>query len=112
MKAKNKKVMLNGLLSGIVQVEFIDPRAATVYIAGDFNAWRPEATPMVPLGNGRWIKQLALPPGEYEYRMVVDGEWRCDPLAGETRPNPFGGFNSVLRVGEHLSPKPPASHSP
>lgn len=67
---------------------------------------------MVPLGNGRWIKQLALPPGEYEYRMVVDGEWRCDPLAGETRTNPFGGFNSVLRVGAHLSPKPPASHSP
>ena len=33
------------------------------------------ATPMISLGDGRWIKALALPPGTYEYRLVVDGEW-------------------------------------
>jgi len=51
---------------------------------------------MVPLGEGRWVKELALPPGRHEYRLVVDGQWRCDPAAVETVPNPFGGQNAVL----------------
>ena len=78
--------------------EFTHPTAASVCVAGTFNDWRPEATPMVPLGDGRWIKELRLPPGAYEYRIVADGEWMPDPLATESIPNPFGGFNSVLRV--------------
>ena len=55
---------------------------------------------MVALGDGRWRKELTLPPGVYEYRIVADGEWMADPLAGETNPNPFGGLNSVLKVGD------------
>ena len=53
---------------------------------------------MVALGNGRWRKELTLPPGVYEYRIVADGEWITDPQAKKTSPNPFGGVNSVLRV--------------
>ena len=53
---------------------------------------------MISMGDGRWFKELALPPGTYEYRLLVDGEWMSDPLAGETAPNPFGGVNSVLKV--------------
>jgi hypothetical protein len=54
---------------------------------------------MVALGAGRWMKELTLPPGVYEYRIVADGAWMADPLARETSPNPFGGLNSVLKVG-------------
>ena len=57
---------------------------------------------MVPIGNGRWLKELTLPSGVYEYRIVADGEWMPDPLASETTPNQFGGVNSILRV----SPRP------
>ena len=46
---------------------------------------------MVSLGDGRWAKELVLPPGVYEYRLVVDGEWMPDPRASETAPNPYGG---------------------
>jgi len=53
---------------------------------------------MVLLGDGRWRKELVLPPGVYEYRLVVDGEWMTDPLGQTTSPNPFGGLNSVLKV--------------
>lgn len=53
---------------------------------------------MVALGAGRWLKELALPPGAHEYRLVVDGEWMADPRGNETAPNPFGGLNSVLTV--------------
>ncbi len=81
-----------------VHLEYTHPTATAVCIAGTFNDWRPQATPMVPLGSGRWMKDLTLPPGIYEYRIVADGEWMTDPLARETRPNPFGGVNSVLTV--------------
>ena len=81
-----------------VHVEFHHPTAQRIAIAGTFNDWRPEATPLVPLGEGRWIKELVLPAGTYEYRLVVDGQWMPDPQAAVNIPNPFGGLNSVLQV--------------
>jgi 1,4-alpha-glucan branching enzyme len=81
-----------------VHLEFIHPSATTVCVAGNFNGWRAEATPMIPMGGGRWRKQLALPPGTFEYCLVVDGTWMPDPSAMEMVPNPFGGQNSVLKV--------------
>ena len=81
-----------------VHVKFIHQTATKVSIAGTFNDWRPAVTPMVSLGEGRWVKELVLPPGVYEYLLMVDGEWMLDPRASETAPNPFGGFNSVLKV--------------
>jgi hypothetical protein len=53
---------------------------------------------MVALGNGRWLKELALPPGTYEYLIVADGKWTPDPSAEETAPNPFGGVNSLVII--------------
>lgn len=81
-----------------VCLEFSRPAVTTVLVAGTFNEWHPAATPMIPIAEGRWIKQLRLPPGRYEYCLVVDGEWMPDPLATESVPNPFGGANSVLHV--------------
>jgi len=109
MKAKIYKIGHNGQVAGparpeltrpvaITTLECNHPTATAVSVAGTFNDWRPGATPMIPLGAGRWIKPLALPPGTYEYRLVVDGEWMPDPLAKEAVTNPFGGLNSVLKV--------------
>jgi 1,4-alpha-glucan branching enzyme len=82
-----------------VHIEFSDSTAESVAIAGTFNDWRPEATPMVAVGAGRWVKDLTLPPGSYEYCLVVDGgTWLPDPHAREMTTNPFGGRNSVLNV--------------
>ena len=102
-KNKSKQLNRNGSSSPPVHLEYTDPTAAAVCVAGTFNDWRPEATPMVALGAGRWMKELTLPPGVYEYRIVADGEWMTDPLARETNPNPFGGLNSVLKVEDAAS---------
>jgi 1,4-alpha-glucan branching enzyme len=83
-----------------IHFEFTAPTAESVFIAGTFNDWQPNATPMIALGQGRWAKDLSLPPGDYEYRLVVDGQWMPDPLDAETVPNPFGGVNSVRKVGD------------
>ena len=87
-----------------MHLEFTHATATVVNLAGTFNDWRPEATPMVALGRGRWVKELTLPPGVYEYRVVVDGEWMPDPQAAQTTPNPFGGVNSVMRIEVAGSP--------
>ena len=82
-----------------IHFEFTSPTAQSVSIAGTFNEWKPNATPMIALGQGQWAKDLALPPGDYEYCLVVDGQWTPDPQVPETVPNPFGGVNSVRKVG-------------
>lgn len=95
--AKNKMTG-NGQTTKPLRVEFSHPTATAVAIAGSFNDWRPESAPMVALGNGRWLKELALPPGTYEYLIVADGKWVTDPLAKQTIPNPFGGENSLVTI--------------
>lgn len=70
----------------------------SVCIAGTFNDWRPEVTPMIRMSDGWWVKELSLPPGSYEYRLTVDGQWLPDLLAEGYVFNPFGGINSVLKV--------------
>jgi 1,4-alpha-glucan branching enzyme len=79
-------------------IEFHAEHAQQVRLAGTFNDWRPDATPMLALGDGRWVKELMLPPSRYEYLLFVDGECQCDPAAAEQVPNPYGTRNSVLEV--------------
>ena len=97
--------------SHCVCVEFIHPCASEACIAGSFSDWHPAATPMISLGDGRWAEELALPPGRYEYRFVVDGQWVDDPAAKESVPNPFGGFNAVLFVTDSAGKREPSSPS-
>lgn len=74
------------------------PGAESVCIAGTFNDWHPQVTEMINVGGDRWAKALSLPPGRYEYRFVVDGQWRDDPTASDKVVNPFGTSNAVLNV--------------
>ena len=87
-------------LGGVVRVRFQchAPTAQRVCVAGTFNDWQPEATPLQPQAHGLWMVELPLSPGADEYLFVVDGCWRQDHNATETTPNPFGELNAVVRV--------------
>jgi len=74
------------------------PDAGAVYIAGSFNAWSPDADAMTMNDDGLWAITLALEPGQYEYKFVVDGTWMEDPANPEFISDPYGGKNSVLTV--------------
>jgi 1,4-alpha-glucan branching enzyme len=75
------------------------PEAKEVYLCGDFNQWSPvNARMFLRSGNHRWEKRLTLPPGRYEYKFLVDGEWMHDATARETAPNVHGSLNSVVHV--------------
>ena len=79
-------------------LEYLNESAQMVSVAGTFNDWHPRSLPMIPFGDGRWMKEVSLPPGVHEYCFVVDGKWIADPQAKESVANPFGGVNSVLRI--------------
>ena len=108
MKTRVKRSTAERPRALALRIEFHDERAQAVAIAGTFNDWRPEATSMVAMGAGRWVKELMLPPGRYEYLLVVDGQWKCDPAAADQVPNPYGTRNSVLEVPG----SPPATKGP
>ena len=83
-----------------VHFELFSPGAHEVCIAGTFNDWEPDTDKMSLQANGKWVRNLTLKPGTYEYRFVVDGKWEADPNADHTVMNPYGERNSLLTVSE------------
>jgi hypothetical protein len=75
------------------------PGARSLVVTGSFCNWRPEGQPLrYDQNGGVWTATLTLPPGRYEYRLLVDGEWRDDPTCEERLTNPFGSENCVFEV--------------
>jgi 1,4-alpha-glucan branching enzyme len=95
---RTKTTRKNSPHAQLVHLEFFNPQARAVFVAGSFNDWHPAATEMFSPSPGRWVKELTLPPGEHEYRLVVDGVWMADPSCARRAANPFGSENSVLSV--------------
>lgn len=81
------------------------PEAKAVFLAGTFNGWSPESTPMAKDAEGNWSVAVDQKPGRYEYKFVVDGAWCCGPghdgeghECRECVPNTFGTKNRVIEV--------------
>jgi chromosome partitioning protein len=86
-------------VDGHVVFSALYPRAKSVQIAGDFNAWMPEKSALEHLdGSGKWQLRMPLDKGIHRYRLVVDDQWQQDPYNDWIEMNPFGEFNSVLDV--------------
>lgn len=82
-----------------IRFSYYAPSATNVSIAGSFNRWSPGHDRLRgPDKKGIWTIVLPLPPGQYEYRFVVNNkEWVPDPSV------PFvddglGGRNSLFNV--------------
>ena len=83
-----------------VKVTFVllEPGAKQVFLCGEFNGWASDATPMKRDDAGHWETTLALAPGRHEYKFLVDGNWKHDPLARVNVWNQNGTLNSVAQV--------------
>jgi len=83
----------------VAQLDLHAPLARSVAVAGDFNGWRPEATPLLRGEGGVWTVRVPLVPGRrYQYMFLVDGAWVSDPSAAATAEDGFGGRNAVLEL--------------
>lgn len=83
-----------------VDVDFTlsDVQAKTVALSGEFNGWSVTDTPLERGDDGTWRATVALAPGRYQYKYVLDGErWVNDPHA-ESVSNPYGSVDSVIVV--------------
>lgn len=72
--------------------------AKEVVVTGDFSGWSEPGTPLTRGADGAWRAALKLAPGEYQYRLRVDGRWQDHDQAKKRVPNPFGTENCVLTV--------------
>ena len=78
--------------------------ATQVSLAGTFNDWNPEATPMTQDSAGYWTAALEVAPGSHEYRYIVDGQWsnELECMVHESCPNcipnSYGSKNQKLEV--------------
>jgi 1,4-alpha-glucan branching enzyme len=81
-----------------VSFAFFEPNAKHVSLCGEFNNWASAATPMKRDDCGNWETTVALAPGRYEYKFIVDGQWIPDPQARESVRNYHGTLNSVVQV--------------
>ncbi len=78
--------------------QLIAPDAEEVLLLGDFTNWEEDPVLLRHQNDGIWKISLPLNPGRYEYRFIVDGEWRDDTKCGHRTANPFGGQNCVRDV--------------
>jgi chromosome partitioning protein len=76
-----------------------NPAAKEIHIVGDFNGWKiNDETRLSKRDDGRWEKSLALDPGKYKYKFVVDGEWVLDSQNTEKEQNSYGTFDSIIKL--------------
>ena len=87
-------------VSGRRSVTFVceDAPGRQIFVAGSFNGWEPRNPLTDRAGNGKYSCRIFLEPGEYQYKFVVDGEWRLDAANPNFVPNDFGTLNSLLTV--------------
>jgi len=78
-----------------------DGRPRQIFLAGTFNSWNPSSDRYLLKdddGDGTWSITVKLPPGTYQYKYVIDGQWTKDPHAPSDAPDGFGGRNGTFDV--------------
>ncbi len=76
--------------------------AEKVILSGSFNSWDEHFLEMDRVDDG-WELRADLPPGYYEYKFIVDGQWMHDPANPKKVRNEHHTFNSVLEVTQTIT---------
>lgn len=80
-----------------IKFEITDPDAKKVFVTGDFTRWEKQL-PLRRSSSGTWQRRISLEPGRYEYKFIVDGQWRVDPANDLQAYNEVGTLNSVKEI--------------
>jgi chromosome partitioning protein len=81
-----------------ISLEFQGAAGVDIRIAGDFNNWEPDRDVTTERRGDLLTKSLRIRPGSYQYRLIINGEWRADPTNPHHITNEYGEINSVLEV--------------
>jgi chromosome partitioning protein len=81
-----------------VLFSYYAPEAKKVDVVADFNEWKVDDTTLKNIeGTGLWQKIVPLTKGRYEYKFLVDGQWRTDPDNPNRVAREFGE-NSYIEI--------------
>ena len=84
---------------GVVFVFKPDGNKSKVFLAGNFNDWKPDNPKFLMTNDGgTWTITVKLEPGTYQYKYVADGSWIKDPYSPGDAPDGFGGRNGKFDV--------------
>jgi len=73
--------------------------ADRIFLVGDFNQWDEKQTPMYQDRDGVWRATLDLPTGgNYQFRYMIDGQWKTDYHADGFAQGSYGADNSVVHA--------------
>jgi 1,4-alpha-glucan branching enzyme len=67
--------------------------ASDVRVAGSFTDW--QTVPMKKQKDGKYVCEIPVPAGAFEYKYVVDGKWITDPDYSRWSVSPLGTINSM-----------------
>ena len=73
------------------------PKPRVVTVAGSFDDWQVRRALTWEPSQNCFVLPLAVPAGEYLYKLIVDGTWICNPRDRTVR-DKLGVENSVLEV--------------
>lgn len=98
VKASNTSV--DDSINKTIVLKYSDTNIDEIQIAGEFNDWIPDLNIDTQHDNGIIRKILRIPPGQYQYRIIIDGQWQEDPNNPDQILNQQGEINSVLSITE------------
>ena len=85
-----------GRKKGTVRIAYQAGNAKSVGVAGSFSNW--DIVRLRKQKDGSFVANVAVAPGSYEYKFIVDGDWQVDPDNSAWALNPYGTLNSLMVV--------------
>ncbi len=86
-------------IGGGILFSYVDANAQEVLVEGDFNNWDGNQDMLLDVDSkGLWQRVVALKPGKYSYRYVVDGVQTLDPNNPVTEHTEEHGLVSIIEI--------------
>ncbi|KAI3840821.1 hypothetical protein MKW92_034807 [Papaver armeniacum] len=90
--------ILTGLEKNLVKLTWPGGNCSSVAIAGLDIGWGQSKPLTFDDKEGLWVLERELPEGHYEYKYIVDGEWKCNNSELLTQMNKDGHVNNYVQV--------------
>lgn len=90
--------ILTGISKGTITLEWQGSDCSTVEVSGLDIGWGQRIPLTYDKAKGVWSLQREITEGHYEYKYIVDGEWKCNENEALTSPNGDGHVNNYIQV--------------
>jgi len=95
---KEKRAINETILLQDEEFTYYAPDAKEVYLAGEFNGWNTQTTPMKKDAKGFWIVTIKVSPRPHTYKFFVDGAWAQTERGAEMAPNIMGVHEYITGI--------------